>query len=286
MDKIFKISLKTSAFIIVLLLLLIFVTIIYNSTLSIREFGLNFLINKEWDPVNENFGAAPFIVGTLLTSILAILFSIPLSLAVALFLGEYASGKFAKIIRTAIELMAGIPSVIYGLWALFVIVPLVQQLQTYVGETPYGVGVFTASVVLAIMIIPYSASLSAEMIKLVPKDLKEAAYAMGATRFEVMRHIVLPYSFSGIAAGVMLAFGRALGETMAVTMVIGNSNEMPNSIFSLSNTMASVIANEYTEATADIYLSSLIEIALVLFVITAGINMMGKVVIKKYSVSC
>jgi phosphate transport system permease protein len=183
-----------------------------------------------------------------------------------------------------IELLAGVPSVIYGFCGLFLLAPVVRSLEVTLGATPYGVGIFTASLVLSIMVIPYSASIGREVINLVPSDLKEAALSLGATRFEVVRKVVLPYASSGIFAGILLSLGRALGETMAVTMVIGNSNFIPKSIFSPGNTLASVIANEFTEATGSLYLASLIELGLVLFVVTAVINILGKLTIRRLGV--
>jgi phosphate transport system permease protein len=267
------------------LLLAIFVTLLAGSWPSIRTLGLGFLYGKTWDPVSSELGALPFLVGTLLTSFLALAISIPFSLAVSIFLGEYfREGPVSSFLKSAVDLLAGIPSVIYGFWGLFVLVPLVRQVQIRVGVAPYGVGIFTSSVVLAVMIIPYSAALGREVIQLVPSDLKEAALSMGATRCDLIRKIVLPYARSGIFAGVLLSLGRALGETMAVTMVIGNSNFLPKSIFSPANTMASVIANEFAEATDRIYVSSLVQIGLLLFVVTTIVNLIGRQVVKKTSV--
>jgi phosphate transport system permease protein len=230
-------------------------------------------------------GALPFLVGTLATSFLALGIAVPFSLAISIFLGEYfREGPVSSFLRSAIDLLAGIPSVIYGFWGLFVFVPLVRAIQIKLGVAPFGVGIFTSSVVLAVMIIPYSAALGREVIQLVPSDLKEAALSMGATRFEVIRRVILPYARSGIFAGILLALGRALGETMAVTMVIGNSNVLPTSIFSPANTMASVIANEFAEATESVYVASLVEIGLVLFVVTAVVNIIGRLIIKRMTV--
>jgi phosphate transport system permease protein len=269
----------------VLLLAGIFVTLIIESLPSIKAFGLRFLTSSTWDPVTGEFGALPFLIGTLITSFLALLISLPFSLSLSLYLGEYAAeGVLSSLLRSAVELLAGIPSVIYGFWGLFIMVPAVRYIELKLGVTPYGVGILTSSLILAIMIIPYSASLGREVIRLVPTDLKEAAYSLGATRFEVIRRVILPYVISGMTAGNILALGRAIGETMAVTMVIGNSHVIPGSIFAPANTMASVIANEFTEATGEIYLSSLVEIGLLLFIVTMVINIIGKQVIKKMSV--
>lgn len=281
-ELIFKQILSISAISILLLLISIFFTLLISSMPSIKAFGLNFISGKTWDPVSADFGALPFLIGTLLTSILALIISIPFSLCISILLGEYFKhGLIHSLFKNMIELLAGIPSIIYGFWGLFVLVPIVRHLEIKFNITPYGVGIFAASCILAIMIIPYSASIGREVIDMVPAEIKEAAYALGATRYEVIRRIILPYASSGIFAGIMLSFGRALGETMAVTMVIGNSNFLPRSIFDPGNTMASVIANEFAEATGDIYLSSLIEIGLLLFILTMGINFLGRIIIKK-----
>ncbi|MGA2297897.1 MAG: phosphate ABC transporter permease subunit PstC, partial [FCB group bacterium] len=201
-----------------------------------------------------------------------------------LFLGEYfTKGFLNNIIKSSVELLAGIPSIVYGFWGLFVFVPMFRNFEIMMGISPYGVGIFTSALILSIMIIPYSSSIIMEVITMVPKDLKEAAYSLGSTRFEMIRKVMLPYASSGIFAGVLLSLCRALGETMAVTMVIGNSNMLPASIFGPGNTMASIIANEFTEATSDLYLSSLIGIGLLLFVISIIINFTGKYIIKKFA---
>jgi len=260
----------------------IFVSLLLGSQLSLKKFGFAFLIGTEWDPIAQDFGALPFLVGTLLTSFLAIAISVPFSMAIALSLGEYfRKGVLSSVLRSMIELLAGIPSVIYGFWALFFLVPIVRSMQMQLDVPPYGVGILTASIILAIMVVPYSASVAREVIAMVPSSLKEAAYSVGATRFEVIAHVVFPYARSGIIAGILLSLGRALGETMAVTMVIGNTNALPTGIFSPGNTMASIIANEFTEATEEVYLSALLEIGLVLFVVSMIINIAGKVIIQR-----
>ncbi len=281
-EKLFRFLLNFFAWFAVALLVGIFITLIVHSLPSIEKMGLEFLYSSKWNPVVDHFGVVPFLVGTLLTSFLALVISLPFSLAIAIFLGEYyRKGLLSNIMRNLIELLAAIPSVIFGFWALVILVPIVEQIQVAAGATPYGVSILTASVILAIMIIPYSASIAREVINMTPKDLKEAAYSLGATRFEVIKNTIVPYAKSGIVAGILLSLGRALGETMAVTMVIGNTNKIPGSIFEPGNTMASVIANEFTEATGDIYLSALVEIGLLLFVVTTIINIVGKFVINK-----
>lgn len=284
-ESIFRAILYGAALCMVLLLAGILLTLIIESFPAIKAFGFRFLFSKTWDPVTEEFGALPFLVGTLITSFLALAISLPFSLSLSLYLGEYAAeGFLSSMLRSAVELLAGIPSVIYGFWGLFIMVPAVRYIEIKLGVTPYGVGILTSSIILAIMIIPYSASLGREVIRLVPTELKEAAYSLGATRFEVIRRVILPYVVSGITAGNILALGRAIGETMAVTMVIGNSNFIPRSIFAPANTMASVIANEFTEATSTTYLASLVEVGLLLFIVTMVINIIGKQIIRKMSV--
>ena len=247
---------------------------------AFEHFGFfRFLTSSEWNYTEgaEQYGALPFITGTLLTTLLALIFCIPFSLPVALFVGEYFKGtKVAALLSTVTDLLAGIPSIIYGLWGFYTLRPVIMALNI----SPQGSGILTASLVLAIMIIPYAASLSAEFIKMVPNDLKEGAYSLGATRAEVVRKVLFPVAGSGIFSSYVLAIGRALGETMTVTMLIGNTNDIPQSITSTGNSMASIIANQFGEAD-DLRLSSLIAIGLILFLITAAINMAGKIMIKR-----
>lgn len=281
----FRKILLSSGIALLVLLIGIFCSLVYTSFPAIKSIGFRFLYETTWDPVVGEFGGLPFLVGTLLTSFLALAISTLFSLPIAIFLGEYyRSGAMSSFVKSMIELLAGIPSVIYGFWGLFFLVPIIRIIQLQFGVPPYGVGVLTASIILAVMIIPYSASIGREMIALVPSDLKEAALSLGATRFEVIRKVILPYARSGIFAGILLSLGRALGETMAVTMVIGNANFIPKSIFAPANTMASIIANEFTEATGALYLASLIKIALLLFVVTMIINLVGKIIVSRLRV--
>lgn len=281
-DKFFKLSLSSSAYLILLLLAGIFVTLIIESLPALKEFGFGFVFSQEWNPVIDRFGALPFIAGTIITALLALVISFPFSISISLFLGEYfKTGTISNVFSNIVELLAGIPSVIYGFAALYFIVPLVRWLEIQFGVPPIGLGILTAAIVLAVMIIPYAASISREVISLIPRDLREAGYALGATRYELIKYIVFPHTRSGIVAGTLLAFGRALGETMAVTMVIGNANTLPDNIFSSANTMASVIANEFAEATSKLHLASLIEIGLLLFIITALFNIIGRLYIKR-----
>src|SRR3984957_16562309 len=283
-ESLFKRSLVIIGAAMVILVLGILLTLIIESIPSIRSLGIKYLWGTTWDPVNNIYGAAPFLLGTVLTSFLALIISIPFSFAIAVYLGEYnPKGWLSNILKNTVELIAAVPSVIYGFWGLLVLVPLVRSLEMKLGILPYGIGIFTASLILAVMIIPYAASLGREMIRLVPSPLKEAAYSLGATRYEVLTNVILPYTKSGLFAGVLLSLGRALGETMAVTMVIGNTSLIPTSIFAPGNTMASVIANEFTEADHTVYLSALIELGLVLFLVTVVINIIGKRIIKRFT---
>lgn len=279
-DKIFKVLLILSAIVIPV----IGGGIVYSLTVdafgAFEHFGFwNFIFSDDWVTTagKESYGALPFITGTLLTTILALLMCIPFSLPVALFTGEYFRGKkIAAILGTVTDLLAGIPSIIYGLWGFYVL----RNVFMHLNLSPQGSGILTAAFVLAIMIVPYAASLSSEFIKMVPSDLKEGAYAMGATRAEVIRRVVFPMAGSGIFSAYILAIGRALGETMTVTMLIGNTNQMPDTLRTTGNTMASIIANQFGEADG-LKLSSLIAIGLLLFLITAVINMIGKILIRK-----
>lgn len=284
-EKLFRGLLVAGGCVILIIVAGILISLIFSSVPSLKQFGLSFLSETEWNPVQDQFGALPFIVGTLLTSFLALAISLPFSLALTIFLGEYfTKGGFSSVIRTMVELLAGIPSVIYGLVGGFILVPIIQTIEMEAGLIPFGVGILTASIVLAIMIIPFAASLGKEVLLMVPGDLKEAAYALGATRAEVVMKISVPHSFSGITAGIILSLGRALGETIAVTMLIGNMNVIPENLFAPGQTIASIIANQFNEAGGELHRSAMLELGLVLLVITALINIAGRLVIKKMSV--
>ena len=284
-NKLFKSTLKFSGYFTVFLIALFLITLIYNSFLSLSTLSLPFLFSSKWEPNAGSFGAAPFIIGTLLTSLLALLISIPFSLSLSVYIGYFLKNKKRKnMLETLMDLLAGIPSVIYGFWGLMILVPIIIGFQTTLGVVPYGVGILAASLILAIMIIPYSVSLGKDVINLVPSDLIEAAIALGATPYEVVKHIAIPYSFSGLFAGHVMAFGRAISETMAVTMVIGNRNFIPKSLMDPANTLASVIANEFGEASDPLYVSSLIELGLILLLITTTVNIIGKIIVKAYHV--
>ncbi|MBR2638069.1 MAG: phosphate ABC transporter permease subunit PstC [Bacteroidaceae bacterium] len=283
-DKLYRILLFAAALIMPIVCGGVVYALVTDAYEAFEHFGFfKFLTSSEWSYTEgaEQYGALPFITGTLMTTLLALIFCIPFSLPVALFVGEYFKDtKVAAVLSTVTDLLAGIPSIIYGLWGFYTLRPLIMALNI----SPQGSGVLTASLVLAIMIVPYAASLSAEFIKMVPNDLKEGAYSLGATRAEVIRKIVFPIAGSGIFSSYILAIGRALGETMTVTMLIGNTNNIPDSITSTGNSMASIIANQFGEA-SDLRFSSLIAIGLVLFLITAVINMIGKMMIKRARIS-
>ncbi len=244
---------------------------------ALREFGFGFLVGTTWSPSDDVYGAVIAIYGTIVTSAIAMLFAVPISFGIALFLTEICPMWLRRPLGTAIELLAGVPSIIYGIWGLFVLAPLVQQyLQPWLIATglpifsgpPLGIGVFTAGMVLALMVIPFTASVMRDVFETVPPVLKESAYGLGCTTWEVTRHVVLPYTRVGVIGGVMLGLGRALGETMAVTFVIGNANRLSASLFAPGNSIASTLANEFAEADPLLHVPSLFALGLLLFVIT------------------
>ena len=263
----------------VILFVALVVVLAYQSLPSIKEFGLSFLVSAKWNPVKEEFGALIPIFGTLVTTFLALLLAVPLSIGIALFLAELAPSWLRYPFGTAIELLAAIPSIVYGIWGLFVLSPILADsiepwLQSKLGFIPLfsgpmiGIGMLTAGLVLTLMIVPFISSVTRDVFLLVPRPLKEAAYGMGCTKWEVVRDIMIPYGKKGIAGAVFLGMGRALGETMAVTFVIGNAHQFSWSLFAPGNSISSTLANEFTEADGVLYLSSLIELGLVLFLIT------------------
>ena len=280
------------------LILLITSMLVYelwvNSQLSRAKFGWMFFWTRVWDPIFDNFGAAPFIYGTLVTSVVSLVIAVPLGLAAAIFLSELAPRKISDAISFLIDLLAAVPSVIYGLLGIFIVVPLMRteigpHLIKYFGHVPYlsvlfkppnyGVGFLTAGIVLAIMVVPFIISVSREVLLTVPREQREAALALGATRWESTWKVVVPWARTGILGSIFLALARALGETMAVTMVIGNDPKIAASLFAPGYTIAAVIANEFTEATGDLYLSALIELGLVLFLITFILNGLARIMI-------
>lgn len=276
------------------LTLLLVYSMLRNSLPAVHKFGWHFLLTSTWDPVQGVFGALPFIYGTVITSLLALLIAVPVSLGIAIYLAELAPQFIRQPLSFLIELLAAIPSIIYGLWGIFVLAPFLRAtvqpfLSKYLGFLPifqgefYGVSMFTAGIILSIMIIPTISSVCREVFLVVPFTQREAATALGATPWEVIRLAVLGYSRTGILGAVILGLGRALGETMAVTMVIGNRPEISASLFAPAYTMASVIANEFAEATSDLYLSALVEVGLVLFFVTLVINIIARILIWKVS---
>ena len=272
------------------MLLLIFYELVLRSGLSWHAFGLKFFVAHDWNPVSEHFGALPFVYGTLVSSFLALLIAVPLSVGVAVFTTEMCPGGLRAPLSFFVELLAAIPSVIYGLWGVFVLVPILRNyvepfLARALGWTgffegpPYGISMLAAGIILAIMVIPIISSITREVLMVVPQHQREAALALGATRWEMIRVGVLRNARVGIMGAIILGLGRALGETMAVTMVIGNRPEIVKSLFAPGYTMASVLANEFTEATGDLYLSALIEIGLALFLVTIIVNALARLLV-------
>ena len=267
--------------------LIIFAGVIFSLVMgslpAIRAFGFSFLTSKAWNPAIEHFGALPSIYGTVVTSVLAMLVAVPVGIGVAIFLTELCPRMLRRPIGIAIELLAGIPSIIYGIWGLFVFAPWFQThvqepvidalanvpgLNTVFGGAPYGIGIFTAGLILSIMILPFISAVTRDVLETVPGVLKEASYGLGSTQWEVMKKVAIPFSRVGIVGGAMLALGRALGETMAVTFVIGNAHRIEPSLFAPGTSISATIANEFSEATSDLYISSLIYLGLVLYAIT------------------
>lgn len=281
------------AWLVFLLLAAIMISLFVESWPSIKKFGVSFLWDSEWDPVQNQYGALMPIVGTLITSCLALMIAVPISFGIAVFINELSPQWLKRPIGTAVEMLAAIPSIIYGMWGLFVFVPLFQEhiqptmiewfgdlpvLEYLFSGAPFGIGLFTAGLVLAIMIIPFIASMMRDVFAIVPPMLKESAYGLGSTRWEVLWKVVLPYTKTGLIGSIMLGFGRALGETMAVTFVIGNAFQIPNSLFSPSVSIASAIANEFNEASG-LQKSALIELGLVLFLITTIVLSISRLMI-------
>jgi phosphate transport system permease protein len=277
-----------------------------DSIPALRQFGFGFLTGTSWNPVTKQFGAAPMIVGTLITSFVALAISVPLALASAIFVAEYAPKWLANPVSYLVELLAAVPSVVYGLWALFALKPIIQkfQLSLYIShpdlvtqcstlrgegrnslacffmpETPTGLGLALAIIILTIMILPYTASVARDVIRLVPSDQREAMYALGATKWEVIRGAILPYARAGITGGVILALGRALGETLAVAMVIGNSTEFAHSVWGNTSTMASIIALQFGDAQEALQRSSIITLGLLLFLVSVVVNYSARLII-------
>jgi phosphate transport system permease protein len=282
-DLIFHGLTLTAAIGVLIILSGVIISLIQGSLPAIKAFGFGFLFAGVWNPVTDHFGALPAIYGTLVTSAIAMIFAVPIGLGIAVFLTELCPQGLKRPIGIAVELLAGIPSIIYGIWGLFIFAPFLQQyiqpplislfgsvpgFSTLFAGPPYGIGLLTSGIVLAIMVLPYISSISRDVFETVPPVLKEAAYGVGCTTSEVVSKVVIPYTRAGVIGGVMLALGRALGETMAVTFVIGNSHHIATSLFAPGTTISASIANEFTEAMGDLYTSSLVELGLILFVIT------------------
>jgi phosphate transport system permease protein len=290
-DSIFKWAAFAAALVILGLIALVGYELYHGAGVAIAKYGPKFLVSSEWDPVSDQYGALPFIFGTLVSSLLALLIAVPLGVATALFLTELAPFRIRQPIIIVVEMLAAVPSVIFGLWGIFVLIPWLRDhlfvwLKHTLGFLPlfqgpiYGVSMLAAGIIVAIMILPIVTSISREILRSVPGLQREAAYALGATRWEVIRIAVLSYARRGLFGAAVLGLGRALGETMAVTMVIGNRPEISASLFAPGYTLASVIANEFTEATSDLYLNALFELGLVLFALTILINVLAQVMLR------
>ncbi len=294
-DAGFRLLTKAFAFLVFVILLGIVLSLLYGSHESIARFGLSFLWTDDWDPIKQNYGALVPILGTVISAFLALLIAVPVSFGIAMFLTELAPAWLRRPLGMAVELLAAIPSIIYGMWGLFVFVPLFQRyvqkplvqacegipiLQNLFAGPPMGIGLFTAGLVLSIMIIPFIAAVMRDVFEQVPPMLKESAYGLGCTTWEVVWKVMLPYTRHGVIGGIMLGLGRALGETMAVTFVIGNAFNLPHSVFSASNSIASALANEFNEA-GGMQKSALLELGLILFLITTVVLALSKLMLRQ-----
>jgi phosphate transport system permease protein len=294
MDAIFRGTTRFFAFLVFSLLAAILLSLLIGSMPSIRKFGFEFLWSAEWDPVKEEFGALVPIFGTVVTSFIALAIAIPVSFGISIFLTELSPVFLRRPLGTAIEMLAAIPSIIYGMWGLFIFAPLFQQhVQPFLAQTlgkvpglgmlfsgaPMGIGMLTAGIILAVMVIPFITAVMRDVFELVPPMLKESAYGLGSTTWEVVWRVVLPYTKVGVIGGIMLGLGRALGETMAVTFVIGNAHHLSASLFAPGNSIASALANEFTEAVGEVYTSALIELGLLLFLITTIVLALSKLLL-------
>ena len=287
-DRVFRRTTGAVAAIVILLAAAIAFELVAHSRLSIEKFGFRFWTGKVWDPVSGEFGAFPFVWGTLYSAFLALLVAGPVAIGIAVFISELAPGRLRRPLAFLTELLAAIPSIVYGLWGVFVLVPVIRRIETGMPEPlrklplfsgpPLGVGMLAAAAILAIMVIPFSSAIAREVLRAVPASQREAAYALGATRFEAIR-AVLFHGRTGVVGALLLGLGRALGETMAVTMVIGNNPQASLSLFAPQHTMAAVIANEFTEAADQLYLDALVEIGLVLFIVTLAVNALSRLLI-------
>ena len=299
LDTLFRNATRVTALLVFATVIGILISLCVGAYPSLQKFGFGFLFSSAWNPVTEDFGARVAVFGTLATSAIALLIAVPVSFGIALFITQLAPAWLKRPVGTAIELLAAIPSIIYGMWGLFVFAPLFADyvqpwITDHIGEwplvgglfqgPPMGIGMFTAGLILAIMIIPFISAIMRDVFEIVPQVLKESAYGLGATTWEVVWHIVLPYTRVGVVGGIMLGLGRALGETMAVTFVIGNAQRISGSLFMPGSTIASTLANEFTEAVGEMYTSSLIELGLILFLITFIVLALARLLLMRLSV--
>ena len=295
-DRVYDAAITLFALSVPVLLLLLIWELFSAAWPALHQFGFAFLTSSDWDPVKLRFGAAPAIYGTIVSSVIALVLATPLALGVAIYIAEFAPRWLRQPVGFLVDLLAAIPSVVYGLWGIFVLVPVLREYvmpflrdTLHLGSTPffsgpsYGPSMLAAGVILAIMVLPYISSVSREVLLAVPRSQREAALALGATRWEAIRGAVLPFARSGIIGGVILGLGRALGETMAVTMVIGNRNEIAASLFAPGYTIASLVANEFAEASGDMHLSALMAVGFVLFVITLIVNALARYLVWQVS---
>lgn len=300
LDSLFRGATKLTAFLVFASVISILIMLIIGAYPALEKFGFGFLFSSEWNPVTEEFGALVAVFGTLLTSFIALLIAVPVSFGIAIFITQLAPEWLRRPIGTAIELLAAIPSIIYGMWGLFVLAPLfAEYVQPWISDNfgewplvgalvqgpPMGIGMFTAGLILAIMVIPFIAAVMRDVFDVVPPVLKESAYGLGATTWEVVWNVVLPYTRVGVVGGIMLGLGRALGETMAVTFVIGNAQQISPSLFMPGSTISSTLANEFTEAVGEMYTSALIELGLILFIITFIVLALARLLLMRLSAS-
>jgi phosphate transport system permease protein len=294
-DFVFRKLTGTVALLVATTLVAIMIALLVEGSNALHVFGWHFLVTTEWNPVTGKFGALVFIVGTLISSVIAMLIAIPVSFGIALFISELAPRWLRGPVSTAVELLAAIPSIIYGMWGLLVFAPWFGNIEPWINDhlgaipgvgmlfrgPPMGIGMLTAGIVLGIMVIPFIASIMRDVFSVTPAALKESAYALGATTWEVARHVILPYTRAAVTGGIFLGLGRALGETMAVTFIIGNSNNLSASLLMPGSSIASVIANEFTEATTPLYKSSLLALGLILFLITFVVLVFAKLLLMR-----
>jgi len=293
-DRVFEGIAAAFAGAIILVVALIAWELWTGSALSRAKFGFGFITSSTWDPANEVYGAAPYIFGTVVTSLVALVLAAPLGIGASIFLVELAPKWLRAPVGFLVEMLAAIPSVIYGLWAIFVLVPIVRSdIEPFLGDhlgfiplfkgRPYGVGILTASLVLAIMVLPTITAIAQAVLSTVPRNIRDGAYGLGATRWEVITGVTLPYARGGIVGALILGLGRALGETMAVTMVIGNNAQITSSLFGLGDSLASVIANQFADAQSNLFRSTLIELGLILFCVSVVLNLLARVIVARMS---